>query len=53
MELQKFLGSTLSRKTLLPVHTSLWKDLVFDFFWVDSANNKNTASFSLKYNPTL
>lgn len=47
------LGSTLSRKTLLPVHTSLWKDLVFDFFWVDSANNKNTASFSLKYNPTL
>ena len=47
------LGSTLSRKTLLPVHTSLWKDLVFDFFWVDSTNNKNTASFSLKYNSSL
>lgn len=44
-------GSQLSRKTLLPVHTSLWKDLVFDFFWVDPNNNSNTLSYSLKYDP--
>lgn len=44
-------GSQLSRKTLLPVHTSLWKDLVFDFFWVDPNNNSNTLSYSLRYDP--
>lgn len=43
------LGSRLSKKTLLPVHTPLWKDLVFDFFWVNSTNNKDTLSYSLKY----
>lgn len=43
------LGSRLSKKTLLPVHTALWKDLVFDFFWVNSTNNKDTLSYSLKY----
>lgn len=50
--INEVLGSTLSRKTLLPVHTALWKDLVFDFFWVEKNNNKNTSSFSLKYDPT-
>lgn len=49
--IKEVLGSTLSRKTLLPVHTALWKDLLFDFFWVDANNNKNTASYSLKYDP--
>lgn len=43
------LGSRLSKKTLLPVHAALWKDLVFDFFWVNSTNNKDTLSYSLKY----
>lgn len=43
------LGSRLSKKTLLPVHTALWKDLVFDFFWVNNTNNKDTLSYSLKY----
>ena len=46
------LGSRLSRATLLPVHTALWKELVFDFFWLDPTNNTNTASFSLLYNQT-
>lgn len=46
------LGSRLSRATLLPVHTPIWKDLVFDFFWLDPTNNTNTASFSLLYNQT-
>lgn len=46
------LGSRLSRATLLPVHTGLWKELVFDFFWLDPTNNTNTASFSLLYNQT-
>ncbi|WP_298500898.1 FmdE family protein [uncultured Methanobrevibacter sp.] len=45
-------GSRLSKKTLLPVHTALWKDLVFDFFWVNSTNNKDTLSYSLKYDVT-
>ena len=43
------LGSRLSKKTLLPVHTAMWKDLVFDFFWVNSTNNKDTLSYSLSY----
>lgn len=43
------LGSALYKKTLLPVHTSIWKDLVFDFFWVDPNNVTNSSSFSLKY----
>ena len=46
------LGSRLSRATLLPVHTALWKELVFDFFWLDPTNNTNTASYSLLYNQT-
>ena len=46
------LGSRLSKKTLLPVHTALWKDLVFDFFWVNSTNNKDTLSYSLRYDET-
>ena len=36
-------------KTLLPVYTPIWKDLVFDFYWVDANNVKNDSSFSLKY----
>ena len=48
----EILGSRLSRATLLPVHTALWKDLVFDFFWLDPTNNTNTASYSLLYNQT-
>ncbi len=48
----EILGSRLSRATLLPVHTALWKDLVFDFFWIDPLDNKNTASYSLLYNQT-
>ena len=43
------LGSALYKKTLLPVHTPIWKDLVFDFYWVDANNVKNDSSFSLKY----
>ncbi len=43
------LGSRLSKKTLLPVHASLWKDLVFDFYWINSTNNKDTLSYSLAY----
>ena len=50
--ISEVLGSRLSRATLLPVHTALWKDLVFDFFWLDPLNNKNTASYSLLYNQT-
>lgn len=48
----EILGSRLSRATLLPVHTALWKELVFDFFWLDPLNNANTASYSLLYNQT-
>lgn len=47
--IKEVLGSSLNRKTLLPVHTALWKDLLFDFFWVDNNNNTNTLSYSLKY----
>ena len=47
--INEVLGSRLSKKTLLPVHTAIWKDLVFDFFWVNSTNNKDTLSYSLKY----
>jgi len=43
------LGSRLSKKTLLPVHAALWKDLVFDFYWINSTNNKDTLSYSLAY----
>ena len=50
--IEEVLGSRLSRATLLPVHTGMWKELVFDFFWLDPTNNKNTASYSLLYNQT-
>lgn len=50
--LAEILGSRLSRATLLPVHTALWKELVFDFFWLDPNDNSNTASYSLLYNQT-
>ena len=50
--IEDILGSRLSRATLLPVHTGLWKELVFDFFWLDPLNNQNTASYSLLYNQT-
>lgn len=43
------LGSALYKKTLFPVHTPIWKDLVFDFYWVDPNNVTNDSSFSLKY----
>lgn len=33
------------------VHTSLWKDLIFYFIWVNSANNEEYISYSLKYVP--
>lgn len=56
------LGSRLSRKTLLPVHTSIWKDLVFDFVLVegddiykynlgyDAINNKLIEKNNSNYN---
>ena len=30
--IEEVLGSRLSRATLLPVHTGMWKELVFDFY---------------------
>jgi hypothetical protein len=46
--LEEGLGFKLSEKSLLPLHTSLWKDLVFYFFWIDSAT-KNITSYGLRY----
>ena len=31
------------------VHTSLWKDLIFYFLWINSANNEKYISYCLKY----
>ncbi len=47
----KVLGSELG-KTLLPIHTPLWKDLVFYFLWVNNINNKDYSSYGLKYDAT-
>ena len=38
-----------SDKNILPIHTPLWKDLVFYYLWVNNANNKDKASYALKY----
>lgn len=43
------LGSRLSRATLLPVHTALWKSLVFDFAY---ENGTKVVTVSLKYDAT-
>jgi formylmethanofuran dehydrogenase subunit E-like metal-binding protein len=48
--LEEGLGFKLSEKSLLPLHTSLWKDLVFYFFWIDSTS-KDILSYGLKYCP--
>ena len=48
--LNEGLGFKLSEKSLLPMHTSLWKDLVFYFFWIDSTS-KNIISYGLRYSP--
>jgi hypothetical protein len=37
------------RKNIYLIHTSLWKDLIFYFIWVNSANNREYISYSLKY----
>ena len=39
-----------SKKNIIPIHTPLWKDLVFYYLWVNNANNKDFASYALKYN---
>lgn len=47
--IHEVLGSALYKKTLLPVHTPIWKDLLFDFYWVDSNNLTNYSSISFRY----
>ncbi|MCK9152590.1 FmdE family protein, partial [Methanobacterium alcaliphilum] len=43
------LGSRLSRATLLPVHTALWKNLVFDFAY---KNGTKVVTVAFEYNAT-
>ena len=41
-----------SKKNIFPIHTPLWKDLVFYYLWVNNANNKDIASYALEYDET-
>jgi len=43
------LGSRISRSTLLPVHSSMWTQLWFEFFFI---NGTNTTTKTLLYNST-
>lgn len=36
-------------KNLISINTPLWKDLVFYFLWVSSADSDNIVSYGLKY----
>ena len=38
-----------SKKNIIPIHTPLWKDLVFYYLWVNNANNWDMLSYALKY----
>lgn len=49
--IDEVLGSRLSRATCLPVHTAIWKDLIIEFYWLNTTNIYNSTTFSLKYNP--
>lgn len=46
----EILGSRLSRATLLPVHTALWKSLVFDFAYNDGSQ---IITKSISYDPNI
>lgn len=38
-----------SKKNIFPIHTPLWKDLVFYYLWVNNANNRDMLSYALRY----
>ena len=38
-----------SKRNIIPIHTPLWKDLVFYYLWVNNANNRDMLSYALKY----
>lgn len=38
-----------SKKNIIPIHTPLWKDLVFYYLWVNNANSKDMLSYALRY----
>ena len=38
-----------SKKNIYPIHTPLWKDLVFYYIWVNNANNRDMSSYALVY----
>ena len=46
--ISEVLGLELN-KNIFPIHNPLWKDLIFYYIWVNSANNKDMSSYALKY----
>lgn len=46
--ISEVLGLELN-KNIFPIHNPLWKDLIFYYLWVNSANNKDICSYALKY----
>lgn len=50
--IEKILGARLSRANLLPVHSALWKDLVIEFYWLNTSDIYKSITYSLKYNST-
>lgn len=50
--IEEVLGLRLSRGNLLPVHTALWKDLIVEFYWLNTSDIYKSITYSLKYNST-
>ena len=50
--IEEVLGARLSRANLLPVHTALWKDLIIEFYWLNTSDIYKSITYSLKYNST-
>ncbi|SEL41496.1 Protein containing a metal-binding domain shared with formylmethanofuran dehydrogenase subunit E [Methanobrevibacter gottschalkii] len=50
--IEEIFGARLSRGNLLPVHTALWKDLIIEFYWLNTSDIYNSVTYSLKYNST-
>lgn len=46
--ISEVLGLELN-KNIFPIHDPLWKELIFYYIWVNSANNKDMCSYALKY----
>ena len=50
--ISEVLGLELN-KNIFPIHTPLWKDLIFYYLWVSSTDNTDICSYALAYDSEL